>query len=465
MTRRFSRFLPFFALFLLAFPAMAQDAGNADGVPEFIPAAGWTVGPSGIEAVRGLKGTKLPCVMAGEFNNGFVVRFSGGNREMLAMAVDFRQDVFRQGGRYAATLSVDGGIPAELQGSAFTPSILVFNLRETGGVYNALMGGRAMELAVGTNKMRFYLNNITEGLQKLEACFAGGPGIAAAPAQTAMNEDPLAMPEVSAPPTSLSEIQSAPADAPDWEAGAKDTPIGPEVYIRRDGTREAAPARNMAAAMKAGADTNAAGMKRVWKADAGESIKDVMARWSEEAGMALKWEAGQGGQVAEDFRMSGTVNDAVAALMAKNTDGAKLSGYTQTSEGRAPVASKAPYDGVSSSPRYSAGSSAGAYAAAPQSSGGMAGARASSGGYGAAAGASLQNVLAQWCAQNNVQFIWNGVYNYPLKSAVSNAGSFEAAVTAALSQYQGADQRPVGRLNTDPSTGRRLLVIDTEFGG
>lgn len=463
MTRRFSRFLPFFALLVMAWPAAAQDmagtAGKADGVPEFIPAAGWTVGPSGIEAARGLKGTKLPCVMAGEFNNGFVVRFSGGNREMLAMAVDFRQDIFRQGARYAAGLSIDGGMPAELQGSAFTPSILVFNLREAGGVYNALMGGRAMELAIGTNKMRFYLNNVTEGLQKLEACFAGGPGNAAASAQTAMNDNgAMAMPDVAPTPTSLSDIQSAPVDGSPM-AAVKDTPSGPEVYIRRDGTREEVPSR-AAQAMKAGASAAepSAGMKKTWSADAGEGLKDVLTRWSQDAGMTLQWDAKDEARVAKDFRMSGTVNDAVAALIAQNAGGAEIKGYTKTAEGMSPVGSKAPYDGVSASPRYSPAAPVGT----TNTVGGGA-VRASGGGYSAAAGSSLKTVLEQWCARNNVQFIWNGVYNYPLKSGVSGSGSFESAVQEALGQYQSDRQRPVGRLNTDPSTGQRLLIIDTDF--
>jgi hypothetical protein len=445
MTHRFSRSIPLFIMTaFLSLPAFAQT--QADGVPEFIPASGWNVGPSSMESGRGLKGGKLPCVMAGEFNNGFVVRFSGGNREMLAMAIDFRQDVFRQGGRYAASVSVDGGMPASVQGSAFTPSILVFNLRSTSGFYNALMGGRLMELAIGTNKMRFYLNNVTEGLQKLEACYSGGPATTGAPqmADASMN----------AMPTSLSDIQSAPADAPQWQA-----PASNEVYIRRDGSREEVPSRKMDGMMKSGNE----GMKTMWSADAGESIQDVLARWSQQAGMQLDWQAGKGGQVKKDFRMSGTVNDAVASLINENTDGANLKGHTQTAAGAQSLQPQpGTHDGVSASPRYSAQSSASNYVPSA-AAGAPASAYAGTGGsWSAASGASLKTVLQSWSARNNVELMWNAAYDYPVKSAITQSGSFESALQSALGQYQSDNDRPVGRLNTDPSTGKKLLIIDTD---
>ncbi len=368
-----------------ASPALAQGVVAGSGMPEFMLSSDWKIGPSGIEALRGMRGTKLPCVMAGEYNNGFVVRFSGGNNEMLAMAVDFRQDIFRQGARYGAQLSVDGGASANVTGSAFTPSILVFNLRQAGNIYGALAGARAMELSVGNNAMRFYLDNLNEGLQKLEACFQGGVSSPASSFDTASAPDALAMPNVNTPPTSLAEIQTqAPRQAtPNWEDGLKNTPSGQEVYIPRN-TKASAPVKQQSA---------------------------------------------------------------LPAMTADST-------LTQ------------PYDGVSSSPRYSAGMDA-SYApvSLTDQGGATTGGRmgGSGGGLSAASGTSLKAALEQWSTQNGVTLIWNGVYNYPLKSAISGAASFESAVETALSQYQNDPQRPVGRLNTDPDTGARLLVIDTDF--
>lgn len=371
-----------------ASPALAQGVMAGSGMPEFMMSSDWKIGPSGIEAVRGMRGTKLPCVMAGEYNNGFVVRFSGGNNEMLAMAVDFRQDIFRQGARYGAQLSVDGAASANITGSAFTPSILVFNLRQAGNIYGALAGARTMELSVGNNPMRFFLSNFNDGLQKLEACFHGGLQSGSAPVESASASDSFKMPNVNTPPTSLAEIQTqAPRqETPDWEDGLKNTPSGQEVYIPRN-TKASAPVKQQ------------------------------------------------------------------PDSPAMTTD----STLTQ------------PYEGVSSSPRYSAGMNA-SYApvsltdqAGATSGGRMGGAMSSGGGLSAATGTSLKTALEQWSAQNGVTLIWNGVYNYPLKSAISGAGSYESAVESALSQYQNDPQRPVGRLNTDPDTGARLLVIDTDF--
>ena len=119
------------ALLTLALCTMIPASAMAD-VPVFAPAAGWDVNAGQLSNVRGLKPMKLPCVISTEYDYGFVVRFSGGGSKMLALAIDFRQDVFKQGRQYDAMISIGGGYVKQVKASAFTPSTLIFNLRPLG---------------------------------------------------------------------------------------------------------------------------------------------------------------------------------------------------------------------------------------------------------------------------------------------------------------------------------------------
>ena len=150
-------------------PALAQS-----GEPRiFAPAAPWTVGSTELSTIRGLKTMKLPCVITTEYDNGFVVRFSGGGGQLLAMAVDFRQDIFQQGRKYNAMLAVGDAYIKQVAATAFTANTLIFNLRPVGDMYNTLKTGKSLEIDIDGNAMTFDLGNLSEALPRLESCFKG----------------------------------------------------------------------------------------------------------------------------------------------------------------------------------------------------------------------------------------------------------------------------------------------------
>ena len=369
------RFFIVFLVIVLLCPASAL--AQTGGIPEFLPASPWMVGQAEQDKVRGLQGVSIPCMMAAQYDNGFVVRLAGGGGTLQAMAIDFRQNAFSQGARYPATLFVDGGVGGSVRGSAFSQTILVFNLRSLSGLYQAFQQGRVMELTIGSNRMRFSLSNLSEGMGRLERCYTGSPGGPSAPqaASFPSSQAALAAPALQPLPTSMADIKAASsAGAPSQSGMMRD-----EVYIRRDGTQQ--------------------------------------------------------------------------SISRQDTSPAPLSSLPPP---RQPTQTAAP----------SMTTSTASSASFPSRSRSMSPGGGAFGGAGAqfhaAPGAGVKNVLERWAHRQNVRLIWNADYNYPVKQAVSEAGSFDMAVQALLQQYDADKDRPVGRLNTDPITGKRLLIIDTD---
>lgn len=147
-------------------------AAFAADVPVFKPASDWNVGATQLSSVRGLN-VKLPCVVSNEYDNGFVVRFSGGGGTFLAMAVDFRQGIFKQGRQYDTLLSVGDSYAKQVKATAFTDSTLIFNLRPLPDMYGAIKGGKTMGLDIDGNVMTFELGALAPALASLESCYAG----------------------------------------------------------------------------------------------------------------------------------------------------------------------------------------------------------------------------------------------------------------------------------------------------
>lgn len=408
----------------------AAQARAQQGIPEFIPSSPWVVGQNNLSDVRGLQGVKLPCMMVNQFDNGFVVRFAGGGQRLTAMAVDFRQDIFRQGTRYSAAVYTDAGYRGAVKGSAFNASTLVFNLRDETGFYNALRQGRSLGLSIGPNDMRFSLSNIQQGIERLESCYGGNASVDARQAAAAASAMAPA-PSFNQLPTSLAEIQ---ADS-----------SGQEVYMKRTDKPQGADNRMGSTA------------GRTWRASAGESLYGVLARWAGEAGVDLQWQAaGGGGQVAQDFQQISTFEEAVAALLAENAAASGLQGRFDNGVASRPIeswgAQQASYGQVEPSsvmpPRRAAPAGSSAAGAAGQ--------------WSASRGSSLQGVLQEWAGKAGVELLWYANSGYTLPKDINQGGTFESALQGLLQSYENNNNRPVGRLNTDPNSGRRVLVIETD---
>lgn len=410
----------------LVLPLKSASAGAS-----FMPVQGWSVGSTELASVRGLKGVKLPCVLSAEYDNGFVVRFSGGGNQMLALAIDFRQNVFTQGQKYNAMLSVGNGYVKQVVPTAFTGSTLIFNLRDYSDFYTVLKGAKAFSLDVEGNSFEFSLQQMANNLGSLESCYATGN---AAPIQpVAAPSDVQAVPaapvqQIALPqqlPNNFNDIMKAPADGSGSSAvqsAQAGVPRAPEDITPLPARFDNVTPRQ-GRVSKAPETVSVTSGEKIWNAKAGEDLRSVLARWSNSAGYDLQWQAADNGRVVQDMALSGSFEEAVSQLLAENRAANGING--KFDDGRS--------------------------------------AAASASGYSARPGADLRTVLNGWASQAGVQLVWKTSEGMPaVKNAVPQSSSFESAVQSLLDQYADDMRRPVADLNIDPKTQKRTLLMDME---
>lgn len=413
-------------IFMIPNAAVAQAlAGN---IPQFMPSGSWNVEPTQVAGGGRIKGIKLPCMMVNSYDNGYTLRLSGGGGSILAMAIDYKQNVFRQGRKYDAVVSLSNGYTNQVRATAFSESVLIFNVRSFSGFYPALFEAQGMVVDVEGNPFQFILGNLPEAMQRLEACF-GGPmpampqPVAMAPTPPAPMGQPMGaamgtMPEPMAPDlaTDIPKISKTPA----WNNQARDLP--PQA------PRTPLPTGQM-----------------VWTANAGDDLRATLSRWASMAGVALDWQSTTGGQVVQDIRVTGSFENAVQALMAQNAAAmgleANLMGAPPMHSGMnpTPISTRQPPMPLSPPPPVSGGV----------------------GRWNAPAGSSLQSVLDMWSREAGVELIWQANQGFAVKAPVASNGSYEEALQDILGQYAIDSVRPAAQLNNDPMTGRRILLVQS----
>ncbi len=397
-------------------PAVSQSqmAGAMQG-PKFLPSGMWVVQPNQMASERGLDKLNLPCMMAGSYDNGYSLRFSGTQGNILAMAIDFRQDVFTRGRKYPARMTVGNGQSYNVSGTAFSNNALLFNMRDIQGLHGALSGARSLSLNVQDNPMTFELSNMGNALRKLDMCYTGG---VSGPVQ-----------EIAATPTMNDPSSEAVAmgydKQPAWNAKVSPVPA----RVSRD-IRKAEQAKG-----------------QVWQAKAGDDLRNTLNGWASRAGVELDWQATGQSKLVSDIAVQGDFEEAVQALMAQN---ATALGLDANMMGKAGQMRPTALHRASATSQSSAISSIASKARSNYVAGGK---------WSAATGTSLQKVLQDWSKKAGVEFVWESGQGFVVRAPVSSNGSYEDALRALLSQYEDQKIRPAAQLNNDPNTGRRVLFV------
>ncbi len=381
--------------------------------PQFTPSGPWTVEKTAFAQTRGLNGVRLPCMMAANYNNGYVLRLSGHSGQILAMAVDFRQNVFKQGRKYPSAIGLNQFGNFKTTATAFSESTLIFNLRSYSGFYQQLQGAGMLTLDVDGNAFVFNLGNVPEALNRLEACF--GPAMANSVTTASM------MGQVERPQTKREPTNSV----KDWNQ--KVEPSAPRSSVSAPQVQ--------------------APMTMRWQAKAGDDIRDTLNRWSNRAGIALSWQSDRGGQVVSDINVTGSFEQAVQMLMAQNSTALGIDAMMAGKGAPRPMSPMAPLP-VASTPQSILPPQNVPAPEAPSQ-------------WAAPAGADLQVVLQQWSKREGVDFVWQAHHEFKLKRAVNGGQSYEAALQAILSQFSNDGVRPAAQLNNDPQTGNRLLIVQS----
>lgn len=394
----FAKLLFFSLISFAGVSSMAQAQMMAPPNPQFMPTSGWSVEKTTFAQTQGLAGVRLPCMMAATYDNGYILRFSGNSGQMLAMAIDFRQDVFKQGRKYSANLGFNQGAGFNVTATAFSESTLIFNLRPISGFYQQMMGATALALDVEGNIFTFGLGNTQEALARLESCFGG-------PIAPSMGPVDASLPAPDAPAMK------------DWNE---------KVSPQSASAPSALPTPPMAS----------------WSAKEGDDIRTTLQRWAAQAGVALRWQADRSGRVVSDINVSGSFAEAVQLLMAQNVTAIGI----DANMGGMPMAPVSPATPIMQPPQPISPISA------PPAS-------TQAARWSAPAGANLQLVLQKWSKDEGVDFVWQSHHHFILKQPVNTGNSYEAALQAVLTQFTSDNIRPAAQLNNDPQTGERILIV------
>ena len=268
------------SMLLVSASLSAQAQSQMAPLPQFVPASSWQIQSTPLSQLRGLEKMNLPCMMAASFDNGYVVRFSGNQGKMLAMAIDFRQNVFTQGRKYPADVKVSG-VESKLTGTAFSQSTLIFNLRDHEGFYNNLNNAKNMTLNVEGNPMVFVMGGVKNAMSKLESCAAGNP---------VSNDATVSQASIPQPENS-------------WMPPEKITQERAKLQRKTENSRS---------------KTHSSQSSGLWQAKAGDDLRDVLSGWAQRAGVKLDWQATNAGKVVSDIQVNGTFEEAIQMLMAQN---------------------------------------------------------------------------------------------------------------------------------------------------
>lgn len=335
----------FFGAFIAALVIVSGSsvlAQSEDGKPPLLtPTSGWLVGPASLAAQADAK-EKLPCVMLNQYDNGFSLRISGGDRKVQAIAIDFHQNVFTPGESYGADVWI-GSTGRNLQAMAFSETTLIVNTSAIENFYDLLSVEKTLRFAVEGKEFEFMLLGTADGLRRVEECYAGG-GVSPAREQEAR-------PDIAPQTQRQAEMTPLPADSlPGFqtktmggdEAGKKNSPaqtkidemlqgvagkiedkpqIKPPAQVA-DAPAEKPPQEHSRDVVVSGdGDPESNTMEKRWRVMRGARLHEVLETWAEKENVELLWLAGQDFPVPRSVSIQGTFDAAVANILGQYGDG------------------------------------------------------------------------------------------------------------------------------------------------
>jgi hypothetical protein len=203
-----------------------------------------------------------------------------------------------------------------------------------------------------------------------------------------------------------------------------------------------------------------------WRARKGETLRDVLQRWSERGGTNLMWASPEVPVLQKDFTYLGDFQDAANALI-KESGGANIHSQYRT-EGLSPVMMAPASTVTTNSPAPLPNN----VAVMPKEQNLLSKVfmpeeekieKEPETRWFGLSGAPLAEIVRVWSEDAGVTLVWQSEKNFALKESISQVGKFEDAIFKALSQYDGEPIRPVGEMYNDPQTGRRVLVVRTDI--
>ncbi len=344
----------FSALFALALCG-APAAQAQEDLPAVSPTSAWLVGPASLAANIGNISSRIPCVVANQFSNGFVLRFSGGGGKLMALAIDFRQKVFTPRQRYDVEFSVPGQFFQMMNGGAYDEGTLIFSFQKMPDLYDVMQKAETLVVKVQGQVVAFTLIGLDEGFERMEMCY--NPAIHG-PKPLAPPVGPQPTPESQKTPTTKQSSLQNPLIAQDverltpmpGEEGIAPLSASPEKEVpslvekarqaekvaqdlagRSLQKKQAPPSPVAGNAMAAGwsdgaqhrnhADImvnngkEAPPSEMLWRALKGANLQQVLDIWTRNTGAQFIWAADQEFVIQKSISFQGSFDSAIRTLM------------------------------------------------------------------------------------------------------------------------------------------------------
>lgn len=367
----------------------------------FVPTSAWLVGPISVQKPKDDK--DMPCVMMNRFDNGFGVRISGTDKQVLAIAVDFRKTLFDIGEEYDIKLRV-GDYEQALSAQAYDGSTLVMNTNHSVDLFQQIRTAKSMIVTFGSTDLPFSLLSAKEGLDRLAACYSTPQSRSAD--------------RVKAIESNLREdIKKHSASAVKAGGGY----LEPIDAVRDDGAAVSDVDKTNVAA-KVGAPDN----DNIATAD-----KEPRNQASEDD--------------AEGVESAAVMLDNFLGGSAKSSPPKKTKDSSASKETKPSFPAEAVPRPVIQNQNTPIGGSAFMKWEAQQ-------------------GGSLKDVLNIWTSHQKVGLLWALKGNYYLPRRFNYQGTFEDAVRAVVSEFSNEQYPLHAKLYSDPRTGQAYLLIGYEDG-
>lgn len=377
------------------------------------PTSAWLVGPASLAATIGNIAARIPCVVANQYSNGFVVRFSGGDRKLMAVAIDLKQPSFTPRQRYGAEIDIPGVFFQTVTGAAHDASTIILNLQKTDGIYDALKDAEEMRVKIDQTTIRFAMIGLGDGLERMDVCY--NPTV----------EGPARLGPVVAPnpgPRPPAAAESAPPQNPLIARQEALTPMpGENAGIAQQSPRPPAMSQQQVSGLMARAQ------------EAERIAQDLIQRSPQKPAGAAS---------PQQQSLPADPPPAQAAQSGQQM----ATGWTDTAQQRAPEATD-----IMSTGSVKASQAPETYVRREMR-------------WRALKGANLREVLGVWAQGGGIELIWLSPQDFAVQRSLSQQATFETAVQALLEQFSALDPRPVGRIYREPGSAKLVLVVEMSRG-
>jgi hypothetical protein len=393
---------------ILSFTLLALSPFNADAAEDvavYTPTSAWLVGPASLDTgSEAVSAGKMPCVVANQYSNGYVVRFSGGGDTLMAMAIDFRQKVFTPRKKYEVEFSVPGLFFQTMSGAAYDEGTLLFGLYKIPDFYKALQKAETLTIKAEGTTIALNMVGVRDGFRRMNDCYdpdkkADTQPVAAKPSPIdTTRQNPLLQGNMTPMP---------------GEAALPPPPV-PAAVAQGNGRPD--PEASVNAVLQNGGDVS----------PAGGSASLLVAK------------AKEAQQAAERLSAASPANNGGAAT--KN-NGEPLTGAWSQAKTIKPLRPNASEVMVQNG-------TPGAGTATQEQR------------WRAVKGGDLHDVLSSWAAGAGVKLMWLAQKDFMVQRSLSFSGTFQEAVSQLLEGYSGEKVRPVGRIYHEPGSTQLVLVIE-----